>query len=361
MNFNKKEENLRFKLYKEFCDADDKWITRKRKITTSCIFNTITQCSLKKRGLQHILNQNNISLSATALSKARKKIPCELFKDINKKIQPKSKSRIFAIDGSKVHVPPSFINDGFVSRTNNKPVPRPAKRPIVMLSSLLDVERKTCYDFELTKHFNERESAKIMIRRSVRENDIVIFDRGYYSKELLYELHKKKAIGIFRLKINAFKECKAFFENKLAKKQHLGIYVDEERKRIPVKLIKYYIDSKKYICLVNDNKLDINKIQNLYKKRWQVELSFKRLKSILNLENIRSLTPTSFLQEIEIRILIDTISLLLKKYNLLLNSEKKDSSLLYFLDTYIIILSSMFHFESLKKIYVQKFKINKRE
>ena len=54
------------------------------------------------------------------------------------------------------------------TRANDEPVPRPAKRPLVMLSLMVDVKTKACIDFELTKHFNERRAAISMLR-SVRK------------------------------------------------------------------------------------------------------------------------------------------------------------------------------------------------
>ena len=77
-------------------------------------------------------------------------------------------------------------------------------------SSMVDVKTKACVDFELTKHFNERKAAVSMLR-SVRKGDILLFDRGYYSKSLLQRVHASKAFGVWRLKINAFKGTRSFF------------------------------------------------------------------------------------------------------------------------------------------------------
>lgn len=91
-------------------------------------------------------------------------------------------SRVFAVDGSKVHIHPSFLKDGYKTRTNDKPVSRPAKRPLVVLSCMVDVRTKACVDFDLTKHFDERSAATTLLR-SVTKGDTLVFDRGYFSRE----------------------------------------------------------------------------------------------------------------------------------------------------------------------------------
>ena len=107
--------------------------------------------------------------SSQAVHSARKKLPPGAFKEVNRFLhRGPHKPRFFAVDGSKVHIHPSLINAGYKTRTNDKPALRPAKRPLVMLSSMVDVKTKACVDFELTKHFNERKAAASMLR-SVRQ------------------------------------------------------------------------------------------------------------------------------------------------------------------------------------------------
>lgn len=164
------DQNIKLNIYKAFKKCDEKWIQRKRKLDTASVFNTLMKCCIQERGIGHILKLENGDVSPQAIHKVRKKIPQGSFKDVNNYLQrgPHGR-RVFAVDGSKVHVHPSFLKSGFKTRTNDKPVPRPAKRPLVMLSSMIDVRSKTCVDFELTKHFDERRVA-IQLLRSVRPN-----------------------------------------------------------------------------------------------------------------------------------------------------------------------------------------------
>ena len=70
-------------------------------------------------------------------------------------------------------------------------------------------------------------------------------------------------------------------------------------------MYKYYIDTKKYVCLTN-YETTCNAVQKLYKKRWAVETSFRRLKTDLNLEKAHSMSIAGFIQEVEARVLFDT-------------------------------------------------------
>ena len=91
------------------------------------------------------------------------------------------------------------MRDGYKSRTNDRPVPRPAIRPLALLSSMRDVQTRTCYDAVVSSHFDERRSA-LHHMTAARAGDTLIFDRGYNSSQLL---EKARALGlraVFRLK-----------------------------------------------------------------------------------------------------------------------------------------------------------------
>ncbi|CAN0342542.1 unnamed protein product, partial [Pylaiella littoralis] len=243
------------------------------------------------------------------------------FKEVNRYLHRGPYTpRIFAVDGSKVHVHPSFINSGYKTRTNDRPVPRPAKRPLVMLSSMVDVKTKACVDFQLTKHFNERRAAVSMLR-SVRKGDTLVFDRGYYSKALLRSVDDSQAFGVWRLKINAFRGTRSFFNSWKTEATCLILGVK-------ARLFKYFINGKTYVCLTNDPSLSRQAVKAMYATRWRVEESFKRLKSNLKLEKANARTPSLYIQEVEARVLLDTITLRIQR-------KAKEPSYVYTLDTYV--------------------------
>ncbi|CAN0390090.1 unnamed protein product, partial [Ectocarpus sp. 13 AM-2016] len=98
---------------------------------------------IQGRGVGHIVRMGDEQYSSQAFHLARRKLPVGNFKDVNRFLHRGPHApRVFALDGSKVHVHPSFIGEGYKTRTNDKPVPRPAKRPLVMLSSMVDVKTR---------------------------------------------------------------------------------------------------------------------------------------------------------------------------------------------------------------------------
>ena len=318
--------------FRKIRKADESWIQRKRSITTLDILNISQKSSINRRGIRHIIFDEDKKISAAAICKAKQKLPPRLFKTLNYELVNENSSNtqnVFAIDGSKVHVPPSFktIYD-IKSRTNDKIVPRPAKRPIMMLSSVLNVNTKVCANFSLTKHFNERKSAKFLVSSVGKEGDVFIFDRGYYSRDLLQHILEERKHVLFRLKTNASSDVKRFFHSK---KSEQKILINGQTLR----LVKYMIDGLRYVCLTSLLNESKNEIKTLYSKRWKVEEHFKRLKSHLNIEHIVARKLDILKQELEMRVLIDSLAQLLRYEDAKLDPKQKKTTYLERIDYYI--------------------------
>jgi hypothetical protein len=301
--------NVPSKLYRLLNAADAKWQQRRRKINTASVFAALCSASLNRRGFEHIINADGSSFTAQALGQARAKLPAGLFLEMNKALQPRQsgETRVFAVDGSKVHVHPCFKKEGFKSRTNDKPVPRAAVRPLAMLSAMLDVHTRTCYDAVVSSHFNERTSAVVHMQRAARRGDTMIFDRGYFSKELLYQANKLGVNVLFRLKSDAFTSARRFHNSAETRKK--AIIQASDGTWMNALLLKYYIDWKKYVCLTNFECTSL-RARQLYALRWRVETAFRRLKTDLNLETSHSMSAAAFVQELEARVLLDTCATL---------------------------------------------------
>jgi hypothetical protein len=158
-----------------FENIDKTWLQRKRKLDTMTIPRVLHECAIRERGLHHVLSCNNMNVSAAAICKSRQKIPAGSFRRHSQKLQPPRPGRtIYAIDGSKVHLPPSFKDLGFKSRTNDRKVSRPAKRPLCMMSSMVNVETKTCLDFCVTSHFDERRACIKLLDSAKTDDNITV-------------------------------------------------------------------------------------------------------------------------------------------------------------------------------------------
>jgi Transposase DDE domain len=270
------------KLYFGLSRVDEHWMQRKRKITTASVFSALCSASLNRRGFKHIIDADNSCFSAQALQKARTKIPANSFRDINRLIQRPSVNKpcTYAIDGSKVHVHPCFVKSGYKSRTNDQKVSTAAVRPICMLSSMLNVKTRTCYDSVVSSHFNERTSA-LHHMHMANPRDTLIFDRGYYSKELFAKGADLNLNLLFRVKCDACKPVKTFYHS-YHTTQRIVMHINGTAYNMY--MFKYFIDGRKYVCVTNYKSTPLD-IKRQYSLRWRVETSFRRLKTDLNLED----------------------------------------------------------------------------
>lgn len=295
------------KMHKAFSLVDKTWQQRKRKLTTASIFSDIVKASVNNRGFKHVLEAENSGYTAQALGLARSKLPEHCFAEINRQLQPvHGCARVYAIDGSKVHVHPTYAKDGCRPRTNDKPVSRPAVRPLMMLSSCFDVHTQTCYDAICSTHFNERTSAMEHFAK-LNAGDTVLFDRGYHSRQLVDAANAKGVRLVVRLRKTAFKAASKFW---CSSSTHQKVASVNDAGAISVVyLYKYFIDNKEYMCLTNFESTQSD-VKRLYALRWKVETGFRRLKSNLRLEKAHSMCLRLFVQELEARILLDTVTML---------------------------------------------------
>jgi hypothetical protein len=296
-------EQLRLLLQK----FDSQWIKRRRVINTQLLLAAISSSSYNRHGIAHAAL--DIGIHPSAICRAQQKLPPHAFKNINYQFlsgcdDQNSERRIFALDGSKFYVPQSFTQHGYRTRTNNRPVRRCAKRPLAMLSSLIDVHTRRVYAYTITKHFNERKAVTDLLGR-LHPGDTVICDRGYFSHSL-YDLFSQRHINVlFRLKSDAFKAAKVFFQSKHT---HTTInLISNTGQFMPIHLRKYKIGTSTYMFGFSPS---LDKVDELYRKRWEVELSFRRLKSNLNLNYTFALSPRIWEQHVEARILLDTVSVM---------------------------------------------------
>jgi hypothetical protein len=265
------------------------------------------------------------------LIKARKKSPDSVFKDINSSLHSDilQKNNIFAIDGSKVKMLKGKEKYGYTSRTNNQDVPRPAKNPICMLSALTGIQTDTIVNYTITKHFNERQCVYDLVK-PLKKDDIILFDRGYYSKALYTYLVKTKLKCVMRIKKDANKTVKSFYNSR--KTQMISHLIDENGKKIKIRYTKMKLDGSMFVMCTNIFNCTVDRIMELYKMRWRVELSFKRLKSHLFINKIKALTEKMWIQEFESRILLDSLT---RSIQMSTNSSKMKKTLLY---TYILLI-----------------------
>lgn len=121
---------------------------------------------------------------------------------------------------------------------------------------------------------------------------IYIMDRGYLDFERLWKINQAKAFFVIRAKSSL--SFKRIYSNKVDRRQ--GLRCDQiirlkhfySKKDYPAKLrrIKYFDceSGNYYTYLTNHFEMEAEKIVELYRRRWQIELFFKWMKQHLRIE-----------------------------------------------------------------------------
>ena len=148
-----------------------------------------------------------------------------------------------------------------------------------------------------------------------------IMDRGYIDFKRLYKIDKAGAFFVTRAKKNfAFRRL---YSNKVDKT--IGVKCDQiiklsgyqAVKDCPEKLrrIKYFDKETKkcFVFLTNDFNLEAEKIANLYKHRWQIELFFKWIKQHLKVKSFWGYSANAVKTQICIAICAYLIVAIIKK------------------------------------------------
>ena len=135
-----------------------------------------------------------------------------------------------------------------------------------------------------------------------------------------------------RLKYDANKKVENFY-NSNKTNDIIDIICDSNI--IKMRLIKYEIDSIKYIIGTSLMNEPLNYIKELYHKRWNIELTFKRLKSHLNINKIHSRTEELWLQEMQFRIVLDSMLYSIQTNHIVKNKKNK----VKYIYTYVYLIN----------------------
>jgi hypothetical protein len=198
---------------------------------------------------------------------------------------------------------------------------------------------------------------KIAKRFDIEKNQIYVFDRGYNKYSYLYEIHKKEAFFVTRLKKNA----KFRVKNKKITGNKYGVISERLIKIIgtnkdsykeKLRLIEYYDKGtdKRLRFMTNNFKMSAVEIADIYKRRWQIELFFKWLKGHFKVKKFLSTSENG----VKIQIWCALIAYILLK---LMQKEYQINISTY--ELLRIIEGCLFHrinlFEVLERIKLRRF------
>jgi hypothetical protein len=326
-------------------EYDEKWRVRRRVIDSMMlmllIFRLVTSKNSQSYGTTiddlwdscdrlHLSLPQKSSVAPSSFCAARKKLDASIFLDANQRILQAYASerakylwrghRLFAVDGTQVNLPRELTKCGFSSPNKD------AHYPQGLVSCLYEVRSRLPVDFDLVSHANERRCAHKHLE-SLSKDDVVVYDRGYFSYDLLLHHIKSGVHAVFRLQQSGFPEITSFFSSKdtdkiatitLSKRaqsdirrKHPGI----ETVPVTIRLIKYEFAGSTFCLgttLVEPHQCyPIEDFMDVYHSRWSIEELYKASKHILDVEDFHAKSLIGVKQEIFAHFVLITMNRLL--------------------------------------------------
>lgn len=284
--------------------------TRNRKIGFSeniaFILNTLSRTLQIELDdfISNVLKKKDLQITKQAFSKSRKNISWQAFQEIftlSRDMILKSKSikrvngyRVFAIDASEVTFDRTHdIGEYFTSRSNASENKNNAR-----ISLLTEVVDGFVIDANIgTLQKSERNFAKEhleILNKYCNSKDIVIFDRGYPSKEMISILSKMQCKYLMRLQASSFKEVS---ENSGS---DFDIKIKYQNTEYPVRVIRITLNTGEIETLITNltrKQFKIHEFKKLYALRWSVETTYNTIKNKLLIEKFSGRTVLSIHQD----------------------------------------------------------------
>lgn len=262
------------------------------------------------------IKESEKCISKQNFSKQRCNINPEVFKILNEEYVKDIYSSneydtlkgyiVTAIDGSIIEIPNTKKLQeeyGYTTSGKNRDSRLSARAKV---SGIFDVMNGVMIDSQIDKYdIPERDLAKKNIEKMINilgENkSIIIFDRGYFSIELMYYLEKRKIKYLFRLKKGVYEKEIAIMKEKdeVIEINTTGRKIDKvkdkemrkelrEKRNIKTRIVLYELNTGEEEILVTNlekEKFDREEIGKLYFKRWEIEKSYDVMKNKLEIEN----------------------------------------------------------------------------
>ncbi len=296
--------------------------TRNRKLSFQDIMYFVLSMPQKSltTELDLFFDKKGISISKQAFSKARYKISPHAFEDIfhlstdlfrfTNHTKTWEGYRVFAIDGSEIALDHNKNNKTeFGLKGGNQHA-----YPCARLTAFYDVTNDLIVDAVFTGiSVGEREHAHRLLSSEALINgkgykNLILFDRGYPSRELIYELEDKGLFYLIRC-THSFLAC----VNECPDGEHIVSDIHKGR-TVSLRVIKATSGEEPHILVSNllERHQDMCYHQDLYHKRWSIETKYGELKTRARLENFSGKNPQAIRQELYAALFISNLSALIK-------------------------------------------------
>lgn len=268
--------------------------------------------NMVKKSLQVELNsffenivKKDYTISKQAYCEARKKIKPEAFIELNDSVinfvysecedlELWNGYRLSAIDGSVLEIPNTeLLRNEFGSNKNQAGEVAKAKA-----SCIFDVLNKLVIQSKIDRNdIGERTTAMSMIEKMTRSEkfkELIIFDRGYPSAEMVSFLYENKTAFLMRTKQTFSKQIIN------ARKKDQIISMVYKGKSYPVRVIRIMISDEIEEVLITsliDESIKPIDFKKLYFIRWKIEIKYNELKNKLQIENFTGASKVAIEQD----------------------------------------------------------------
>lgn len=296
----------------------DKAFTRKRKLGFINIIGILLN-SIKRtlqteinRYYEYVLKDEDITVTKQAFSKARQNLNPEVFRVLsdsavkifysNDEFDLINNYRVLAVDGTSIELPNlEQLREEFGDVGNSSKTVR------AYASAMFDVVNQVIITSEIDKYrIDERTFAKrhlINLKKLGYKNDLVLYDRGYPSREFMANHFDENIQFLMRCK-NAFLDKKRTFHSNTDE----IITYSFEGKSYSVRRVQFKLSSGEVETLVTSlMDLSIEELKKLYHLRWGIETEYHVLKHVLQIENFSGYTPLSIKQDFYATIYLNNI------------------------------------------------------
>ena len=252
----------------------------------------------------NVLDASTDSVTKQAFFKARKNILPDAFKELflmtrdmvlnKKKIKRHKGYRILAIDGSELTLQRTRDNQEIFAQGNGSA----KNKTNAEISLLYDVISGYVIDAQIGSiGVNERDYAKknlTYFSSICDEKDIVIFDRGYPSRDMIAVLTGMGCKYLMRLPDSSFKGVKENPSN------DFRITVSTKTDTYSVRVVRVILKSGEVETLItnlSEDEFSADDFLDLYFLRWGIETTYDTLKNKLLLEKFAGRSHVAVLQE----------------------------------------------------------------
>ncbi len=219
-----------------------------------------------------------------------------------------------SFDGTMLKMADTLENRAIFSQHKNQA--EGAGFPMTRLVVVMSLTLGTVLDYELDAHKGKGSGESSLLRRmmgSIEKDDIVLGDRYFPNFFLMADLNNIEADGIFRAQSQRHYDFRT--GERLGKNDHLVFWTKPAKPgwmeqnsydAYPDKLQirEFKSGGNIYVTtLLDEKKYPKKELAKIYKRRWEIELNLRSIKSIMNMDMLVCKTPEMVKKEIGIHFL----------------------------------------------------------